>query len=290
MAIVRCGLVGAGIATSLSPALHRVEGRRQGLDLTYTLFDVNRPGTPATPGLLLDTAERDGFAGLNVTHPFKQRVVELLDHLSPQARAIGAVNTVVFEDGMRHGHNTDAYGFTESFRANLPDAAAGHVVQLGAGGAGAACAYALLGLGVDRLTVADPHEGRRRSLAARLNRHFDHTRLAVVSPAELPAAVAGADGLVNASPVGMTTHPGTPLPTGLLHPGLWVVDIVYMPVETELLRAARAAGARTVGGTAMCAYQAAAAFQLFTGRTPDTARMLRHLDVLLAGRGDHHAA
>ena len=290
MAIVRCGLVGAGIAASLSPALHRVEGRRHGLDLSYALFDVDRPGTPATLGPLLDAAQRAGFAGLNITHPFKQQVVELLDHLSPQARAIGAVNTVVFRDGQRHGHNTDAYGFTESFRAALPDARTAHVVQLGAGGAGAACAYAQLSLGVQRLSVADPDDGRRRSLAAALSRHFEPTRVAVVSPGDLPAAVAGADGLVNASPVGMTAHPGTPLPAALLHRGLWVVDIVYLPVETEQLRAARAAGARAVGGRAMCAYQAAAAFQLFTGRTPDTARMLRHLDVLLAGRGDHHAA
>jgi len=290
MAIVRCGLVGAGIGTSLSPALHRVEGRRQGLELTYTLFDVDRPGTPAAPGPILDAAERAGFAGLNITHPFKQRVIELLDHLSPQARAIGAVNTVVFRDGQRHGHNTDAYGFTESFRATLPHARTAHVVQLGAGGAGAACAYALLGLGAGRLTVADPDAGRRRALAASLSRHFHPARVAAAPPEDLPALVAGADGLVNASPVGMPAHPGTPLPTRLLHRGLWVVDIVYMPVQTGLLRAARAAGARAVGGTAMCAYQAAAAFGLFTGRTPDTARMLRHLAALLAERGDHHAA
>ena len=290
MAVVRCGLVGAGIGASLSPALHRVEGRRQGLDLTYTLFDVDHAGSRAALGPLLDATERDGFAGLNITHPFKQQVVGLLDRLSPQARAIGAVNTVVFRDGRRHGHNTDAYGFSEAFRTGLPDARTRHVVQLGAGGAGAACAYAQLGLGAGRLTVVDPDAGRRRSLAATLTRHFDPVRVAVASPAELPAVLADADGLVNASPVGMTAHPGTPLPAGLLHRGLWVVDIVYMPVETELLRAARAAGARAVGGTAMCAYQAAAAFQLFTGRPSDTARMLRHLDVLLAERGDHHAA
>jgi len=290
MAACRCGLIGAGIGTSLSPALHEAEGRSQGLDLSYRLFDVDRPGIPARLDEMLDGAERAGFTGLNITHPFKQQVVGLLDQLSPQARAIGAVNTVTFRGGRRHGHNTDAYGFSQSFRANLPDAGTSHVVQLGAGGAGAACAYAQLSSGVGRLTVIDPDAGRRDLLAATLTAGFDDARLTVAAPAELPAALAGADGLVNASPVGMHADPRLPLPAELLHRGLWVFDIVYMPVETALLRAARAAGLRTLGGTAMCAYQAAAAFELLTGRTPDTARMLRHLDRLLAERGSRHAA
>jgi shikimate dehydrogenase len=290
MAACRCGLIGAGIGTSLSPALHEAEGRSQGLDLSYQLFDVDRPGTPAGLGPMLDGAERAGFAGLNITHPFKQQVIGLLDHLSPQARAIGAVNTVTFRDGQRHGHNTDAYGFSESFRVNLPDVSTGHVVQLGAGGAGAACAYAQLSSGVPELTVVDPDAGRRDRLVASLATHFPGARSTAAAPPELPAAIASADGLVNASPVGMHADPRLPLPAELLHRGLWVFDIVYMPVETALLRAARAAGLRTLGGTAMCAYQAAAAFQLLTGRPPDLARMLRHLDRLLAERGSRYAA
>jgi shikimate dehydrogenase len=274
---MRCGLIGAGIGTSLSPALHESEGRSHGLDLTYDLFDT---GSPAALGDLITRAESEGYAGLNITHPFKQQVIDLLDDLSPQARAIGAVNTVVLRDGRRSGHNTDAYGFTEAYR----DLARGRVVQTGAGGAGAACAYAQLTLGVEHLTVVDPDAGRREQLAAR----FSDPRLSVAAPADLPAAIAKADGLVNASPVGMRAHPGLPLPTELLHRGLWVADIVYMPVVTPLLRAARDAGLRAVGGTAMCAYQAAAAFELFTGRTPDTARMLRHLDAVLHDNGARH--
>ena len=115
----RCGLIGAGIGMSLSPALHEAEGHSQGLDLSYRMFDTDRPDT-ATLDRLLAAAERDGYAGVNITHPFKQEVIELLDDLSPDARAIGAVNTVVLRDGRRHGHNTDAYGFTESFRRGLP--------------------------------------------------------------------------------------------------------------------------------------------------------------------------
>jgi len=270
MAAVRCGLIGAGIGTSLSPALHEAEGSHHHLGLTYTLFDADRP---ADLERLLGEAERAGFAGLNITHPFKQQVVKHLDELSPQARDIGAVNTVVFRDGRRQGHNTDAYGFAESFRSQLSGVATGHVVQLGAGGAGAACGHALRGLGVERLTIVDPDPHRGEELACRLGAR--HVRAAG------PDLLAGADGLVNTSPVGMHHHPGMPLPAELLHRGLWFFDIVYMPVETELLRAARAAGLRAIGGTAMCAYQAAAAFELFTGCTPDIARMLLHLSHLL---------
>src|SRR5687767_2521316 len=121
MTAYRCGLIGAGIGTSLSPALHEAEGRSQGLDLSYRLFDTDRPATGPLDRLLA-AAERDGFAGVNITHPFKQQVTALLDDLSPDAQAIGAVNTVVLRDGKRHGHNTDAYGFAESFRINLPGA------------------------------------------------------------------------------------------------------------------------------------------------------------------------
>ncbi|BEL12108.1 shikimate dehydrogenase [Actinoplanes sichuanensis] len=275
------GLIGTGIGASLSPALHEAEGSHHHLGLSYTLFDTD---SPAELERHLDEAERDGFAGLNITHPFKQQVIRHLDELSPNAREIGAVNTVVFTDGKRQGHNTDAYGFAESFRTQLAGAATGHVVQLGAGGAGAACGHALRGLGVERLTIVDPDHSRGAELAGRLG--AEHLTKAG------PALLKNADGLVNTSPIGMRHHPGIPLPAESLHRGLWVADIVYMPVETELLRAARAAGLRAVGGAAMCAYQAAAAFELFTGRTPDIARMLLHLSRLLE-RGhvdrDHHS-
>ncbi|MBW6436076.1 shikimate dehydrogenase [Actinoplanes hulinensis] len=270
MAASRCGLIGAGIGTSLSPALHEAEGRHHHLGLTYTLFDT---GETADLERLLDEADRAGFAGLNITHPFKQQVIKHLDDLSPQARDIGAVNTVVFRDGRRQGHNTDAYGFAQSFRSQLPGVTTRHVVQLGAGGAGAACAHALRELGAERLTIVDPDGARGAELAGRIGARHEKTAT--------PELLADADGLVNASPIGMHHHPGTPLPAESLHRGLWVADIVYMPLETELLRAARARGLRTIGGTAMCAYQAAAAFELFTGRTPDIARMLLHLSQIL---------
>jgi shikimate dehydrogenase len=285
----RTGLIGAGIGESLSPALHEAEARAHGLDLTYTLIDADLPGAPADLGRLLAGAEASGFAGLNITHPFKQRVLDLLDDLSPQARDIGAVNTVVFTGGRRVGYNTDAYGFAEAFRRGLPGADVRRVVQLGAGGAGAACAFAQLGAGTGHLTVVDPDAGRRGLLAEALSARFEIERIAVAPPDELPGVLGTADGLVNASPVGMHADPRLPLAAGLLHSaargrGPWVADIIYMPVETRLLRVAREYGLRTLGGTAMCVFQAAAAFQLFTGRTPDTGRMLAHLNHLLNGQ------
>ncbi|MGP3974583.1 shikimate dehydrogenase [Streptomyces sp. 8N114] len=278
------GLIGAGIGTSLSPALHQEEGRHHGLGLSYVLIDTARPGTPDELGGLLRDAEAQGFAGLNITHPYKQRVIPELDELSPLARAIGAVNTVVFRDGRRIGHNTDASGFARSFRRGLPGAATRRVVQFGAGGAGAAVAHAQLAAGTGHVAIMDPDPSRSAALVRALRKAFGDERADAVDPDGLPASLTEADGVVNASPVGMISHPGTPVAVELLRDDQWVADVVYMPTETRLLSEAAARGLRTLGGTGMCVFQAAGAFELITGRTPDTERMLRHLSRLLAQR------
>lgn len=163
------GLIGAGIQRSLSPAMHQQEGDAQGLRYVYQIIDLEALGlTPDALPELLTAAERFGFAGLNITHPCKQRVLQYLDDLSDDARALGAVNTVVFQDGRRIGHNTDWWGFAESFKRGLPDAPMGLVVQLGAGGAGAAVAHAVLTLGAQSLTLFDVDPERARQLAASL--------------------------------------------------------------------------------------------------------------------------
>src|SRR5690348_5437140 len=140
------GLIGAGIQASRSPALHEVEGRAQGLSYQYRLLDLDTLDlTAAALPELLTAARRFGCAGCNITHPCKQAVIPLLDELSVDARVIGAVNTVVFGSGGRMtGHNTDWSGFYESFKRDLSDAPRARVTQLGAGGAGAAVAHALL--------------------------------------------------------------------------------------------------------------------------------------------------
>ncbi|MFI5569346.1 shikimate dehydrogenase [Streptomyces sp. NPDC051740] len=281
------GLIGSGIGPSLSPALHEREADRQGLRYLYRLLDLDTTGVPPEAvGELLRAARLLGFDGLNITHPCKRLVVEHLDALDPRAEALGAVNTVVFEGGRAVGHNTDVTGFAAAFARGLPDVPLERVVQLGAGGAGAAVAHAALTLGAERVTVVDALPGRAAELAAALNRSFGPGRAAAAPPDRLPELLGAADGrggLVHATPTGMAAHPGLPLPAGLLHPGLWVAEVVYRPLETELLRTARAAGCATLDGGGMAAFQAADAFRLFTGREPDSARMLADLTELTDG-------
>jgi shikimate dehydrogenase len=269
------GLIGEGIQASRAPALHEHEAAEQGLRCIYRLIDLEvlRLRADALPELLT-AAERMGFAGLNITHPCKQAVIQHLHDLSPDARALNAVNTVVLRDGRRIGHNTDWYGFAESFRRRLPDAPLRRVVQMGAGGAGSAVAHAALTLGTAQLTIIDIDAGRAQAVADRLCHRFGEGR--AVGGTDAAAALAHADGLINATPMGMANYPGLPVPQECLRPDLWVAEIVYFPLETELLRIARASGCRTLNGGGMAVFQAVEAFRLFTGTTPDAARMLRH--------------
>lgn len=275
------GLIGSGIQQSLSPALHEAEGDAHGLRAQYRLFDLDVLGRSADDlPELLNAAQLAGFDGLNITHPCKQRVILHLDDLSPEARALGAVNTVVLHGGRRVGHNTDAWGWAQGFTRGLPGADLTHAVQLGAGGAGAAVAHAALGLGVQRLTLFDVDPARAADLAARLGGFFPGQT--VEAGRDLPAAMARASGLIHATPTGMAAHPGLPLDPALLRPAQWVSEVVYVPLETELLRVARARGCRTVHGGFMTVFQAARAFELFSGLSPDLGRMLAHFEALTA--------
>ena len=274
------GLVGASLATSLSPPLHEREADELGLRYVYQLLDIDVLGlAPADVGGLVAHARQLGFAGLNVTHPCKREVLAYLDGLSPEARALGAVNTVVFRDGHATGHNTDWSGFAEGFRRGLPGASLRDVVVLGAGGAGAAVAYALRALGAEHVVVADVVEERAERLAAALG-----GGIRAIAVAAVPDRLSSADGVVNASAVGMETH-RTPVPPELLDARLWVADVVYRPLETDLLAHARRAGCRTLNGGGMVVFQAAASFALFTGREPDAERMYRHFRALTAEAG-----
>ncbi|MEU2741572.1 shikimate dehydrogenase [Streptomyces sp. NPDC007095] len=280
------GLIGSGIGPSLSPALHEREADRQGLRYLYRLIDIDVLGVgPEAVGDLVRAARDLGFDGLNITHPCKQLVIDHLDELAPQAAALGAVNTVVFEGGRAVGHNTDVTGFAASFARGLPDVPLERVVQLGAGGAGAAVAHAVLTLGAGHVTVVDAMPDRAADLAAGLNRHFGAGRAAAGTPDALGGLLGLADGVVHATPTGMAAHPGLPFPAGLLHPGLWVAEVVYRPLETELLRTARAVGCATLDGGGMAVFQAADAFRLFTGREPDAVRMLADISELAGVSG-----
>jgi shikimate dehydrogenase len=271
------GLIGANIDGSLSPPLHEREADELGLRYLYKTIDIERLRLPPEAvGELMGQARRLGFCGLNLTHPCKQVALRHLDELSPVAQALGAVNTVVFDGERAIGHNTDCAGFAGSFRRGLPDAPLGRVVLLGAGGAGAAVGHAALTMGAGHLTVIDADAKRAARLAESLTVSFGRERVSTGDLGEL----GDADGLIQATPVGMVGHPGMPLDPELLHPRLWVAEVIYRPLETELLRHAREIGCRTLDGGGMVVLQAADSFELFTGRKPDRERMLAHFEAL----------
>ena len=269
------GLIGTGIQASRAPAMHQHEASAQGLRFVYKLIDLDELGLSldALPDLLV-AAEQMGFDGLNITHPCKQAVLPLLHELSDDAAALGAVNTVQLRGGRRIGHNTDWFGFAENMRRNLPDAPRDRVVQFGSGGAGSAVAHAALVQGVRHLTITDVDAARASRVAGDLCDRFGAGRAEAVTDAA--QAVATADGIINATPIGMAAHPGMAFPAAWLRPSLWVAEVIYFPLETEMLRRARDYGCRTLDGGGMAVFQAVEAFRLFTGLTADADRMLAH--------------
>jgi shikimate dehydrogenase len=270
--MIRSGLIGRSILSSRSPWLHEQEARSQGLDLTYELFDFSQRELPdsALPAFLRQLAA-EGFAGVNITYPFKQQVLPFLDELSEGAELVGAVNTVAMRDGALIGFNTDMEGFRDSLTMGLPDARKDRVLLMGAGGAGAAVASALLSLPINLVEICDADPARAESLVSRLQARIGKGR--VVARALETLTTDEIDGIVNATPIGMAAHPGLPLPADLVRAVHWVVDIIYFPLETELLRVARAKGCATLNGSGMVIGQAARAFEIITGCSANQARM-----------------
>lgn len=264
------GLIGEGISASRTPRMHENEGTAHGLTTIYRTIDIAEQRLASVPlNELLTSAVNLGFDGLNITHPFKQQVIDLLDDVDPVARRIGSVNTVVIgESGRTTGHNTDVTGFARGFEAGLDGADRNRVVQIGAGGAGRAVAFALSELGVKDLVLTDISADRAQDLAAEFG---DHVR--AIPMTDLESAITSADGIVNATPVGMAAFPGTPFDTDLLDSQTWVADVVYFPLETQLLAEAKGKGCRTLDGSGMAVNQAIDAFELFSGQKAEPARM-----------------
>ena len=267
--------------------MQETEAAAQGLRLHYQLIDLDGDaatrgrGVEPLPGLIA-AARTIGFAGLNITYPCKQAVIPLLDSLSDEARAMGAVNTVVFDAGHATGHNTDGSGWRWGFERTLPGADLSHVVLLGGGGAGSAIAHSLCRMGAAALTIVDNDAARAQTLADELGRQYPATRSRASSDAA--ASLQGASGVVHATPTGMDKWPGLPIDAAWLKPSMWLSEIVYFPLETALLRAARERGLRTVDGGTMAVGQAVGAFELFTGRQADAARVDAHFRRLVAAR------
>jgi shikimate dehydrogenase len=271
---VLTGLIGRNITASRSPWLHESEARAQGFDLRYVLLDfaVTEKDERDLAQQLMQV-QAQGFAGVNVTYPYKRSIIAHLDELSPGAARVGAVNTVKFSNGRRLGYNTDITGFAASVRSDLAEARLSNVLQFGAGGGGSATAFALLELGAQCLHVKDRDLACAEDLVERLQQEFgmDRARVCV----EVMDVLATVDGIVNATPMGMANQPQAPFDTSQLQPAQWVADIVYFPLETTLLRDARRIGCATLDGSGMAVHQAAEAFEIFTGRKPNIPRMLQ---------------
>jgi shikimate dehydrogenase len=282
---ILAGLLGAPIAHSASPVMHERAAAALGLRCHYQLIEIVG-ASPHELKFLLEGVRRLGFSGINVTFPYKEAVIDLLDELSPSAKMIGAVNTVVVRDGRLIGHNTDTTGFSRAVSGLVTASAHGAVAVIGAGGVGKAIAFALASLGVTELRIFDRERAKAAYLAAQLQ---DHVSTSI--PHSVEDAVLGVAGIVNGSPVGMLPNRGTPVPDALLHAGLWVADAVYSPLWTPLLLAAMAKGAAVMTGRELAIYQAADAFELFTGLTPSSTEMgIAFDDAIARGHSASHAA
>lgn len=279
------GLIGEGVRPSLTPPMHEREATAHGLRFVYRPIDLSELKLPATAvGELLTAGTKLGFNAFNVTHPCKQVVLEHLDAIDPAAQRLGACNTVLIDNGKLIGYNTDRSGFASALALELPDADLTDVVLLGAGGAGSAVADALVGAGVQRLSIIDPQPQRVTALADQLQQAKpagSAVEIRIGDPAQGQQWIPQATGLVNASPIGMFSHPGLPVDASVLHAGLWVADIVYRPAITELIEHAAALGCAVMPGKAMAVGQAADTFELVTGLVPDRTRMYDHLNELV---------
>jgi shikimate dehydrogenase len=267
------GLIGRNIQGSLSPPLFAAAFEAAGIDGYYHLMDADRlPGRRLSQ--LLDAIKAAGFAGANITYPFKQDIIPLLDAIDPEAAQVGAINTVAIgADGRTTGYNFDRRGWRNSFAETLgADSAKGKtVVLIGAGGAGRAVAFALMDLGAATVVLHDLDASRAKALQADVSRHYGPSRC---RPAvNLEGEIVAADGIVNATQTGMTGFPGNPVPIAAIKATHWAADVIYTPVETEFLKTAAANGARTLNGAGMCVHQAVEAFKLLTGAGADVVRM-----------------
>lgn len=277
------GLIGRNIQGSLSPALFAEAFAAAGIDGFYHLIDADR--LPARLPELLGAIKALGFAGANITYPFKQDILPLLDAIDPGAAEVGAINTVaIAQDGRTTGYNFDRHGWRDSFAETLgPDSARGKtVVLIGAGGAGRAVTFALMDLGVGMLVLHDLDLARAKALAADVAKHYGAARCRLAG--DLERDIAAADGIVNATQTGMAGFPGNPVPVAAIKPEHWAADVIYTPVETAFLKAAAAKGARTLNGRGMVVHQAAAAFHRLSGETADVARLYRAFAAGLAAR------
>ncbi|MCX8998203.1 shikimate dehydrogenase [Rhizobiaceae bacterium BDR2-2] len=266
---IRLGLIGDNIGKSLSPRLHGLAAAQNGHEVVYDRLMPAERGTDFDT--LFDAVAASGYRGVNVTYPYKERAAARVRIDDPLVRAIGAVNTVLFEESGARGFNTDYSGFIAAYRRVRGKARPGQVLLIGAGGVGRAIAFALVALGLSDIRIADRDRQRAEALADALQ--AVRPGLAAQTGDDAAALAAGAAGFVNGTPVGMVGHDGTPLARAAMRGGEWAFDAVYTPVETQFLKDAAAEGMQVISGYELFVGQGVDAWRLFTGLPVDEDRL-----------------
>ena len=276
-AVRKLGLIGNGIQRSSAPRLHRLAGGFSDIDVSYDLIDLQAED-PACFEETLRNCARAGYWGVNVTYPFKERAAKQVEIPSAVVKQIGAVNTVIFsahsaDEGtpVGRGYNTDYSGFLRAYQQRFPNQLPGAVGIVGTGGVGKPVAFGLAQLGARALRLYDLDAEKAAALAAQIRQAMPHVDVQACS--NLHEVTAGMDGLVNCTPVGMYQHPGTPVPAEYIQRQRWAFDVIYTPLETEFMAAARQKGLAILSGYELFFYQGVDAFELFTGVQTDEAQL-----------------
>lgn len=270
---IRLGLIGDNIARSQSPRLHRLAGQQNGVHVTYDSLVPVDLGQDFEQ--VFARVATSGYRGINVTYPYKERAAAKVIIDDPLVRAIGAVNTVVFDEGGPHGHNTDHSGFVAAYRRIRGDAPPGPVLLIGAGGVGKAIAFGLLALGATEIAIADRDTEKAKALGIALLAARPGLRIRTGSDAK--ALAQGARGVINCTPVGMVGYPGTPLPRAAMPQEGWAFDAVYTPPDTRFLADASAEGLQVISGYELFFGQGVDAWAIFTGLPLDEDLLRRDL-------------
>jgi shikimate dehydrogenase len=282
--MIQLGLIGAGISKSSAPRLHMFLGQMYGLPVDYLRIDSNEIADFTFEDALARCA-REGYRGVNVTHPYKEVVRRKVEVADPSVARIGAINTVIFGAAGWQGFNTDFSGFSGAFRHRFGAASPGVSLIVGAGGVGKAMAFSLARLGAPEIWLHDVEKPRADGLAATLKAAGIATK--VVEEGGLADAMRKADGLLNGTPLGMYQHPGNAFPADAIGGQRWAFDAVYTPLETEFLACAKARSLDILSGYDLFLFQGFDAFTIFTGVTVDAEAAMRAFpppDTLSAGR------
>ena len=258
-------VIGNPIEHSLSPPMHNAAYKQMGMDYVYVAFKIEKDNLSH----LIESAKTMGLVGLNVTIPYKTDIIEYLDEVDDTARRINAVNTIRFKDGIAKGYNTDGTGAVKSIE-KYTELKNKKVLVLGAGGASKAITFTLLNHGINSLTIANRSRDNAIQLIDNLKKQTGFDQISYVDIEKADTILEDVDIIINTTPIGMypNVDADTPIKTEKINENHVVMDIIYNPLETKLLKNAKDNGATTISGTNMLINQGITAFEIFTDRTP----------------------